>query len=144
MSKEPIGLLVNELRVAVKIVYDEALEPLGRTIPQVGVLAGIDRSPGISIAQLAQARLVTPQSMAEHVVVLEADGFVSREQAVGRGHVLELYLTDAGKAVLDRCYRAMAEAEARMWAAISSEDRLRFRELLECHLASLAMSGQPQ
>lgn len=135
-----VGLLINELRMAMKTIYEEALRPLGRTIPQVGVMAAIERSPGVSIAQLAQAKLVTPQSMAEHVAALEAGGFVTRKRTTGRGHVLELYLTDAGKGALDQCYAAMAAAEARLWKDIRPEDRLRFRELLERHLAPLTIS----
>lgn len=135
-----IGLLINELRMAMKTIYEEALRPLGRTVPQVGVMAAIERSPGASIAQLAQAKLVTPQTMAEHVAALEAGGLVTRERTTGRGHVLAVYLTDAGKSALDQCYAAMSAAEARLWKDISPEDRRRFRELLKRHLTPLNLS----
>ena len=133
----PIGFVINQLRLALRIAYEEALGPLQVTVPQIGVLAGVARSPGASVAQLAQEKAVTPQSMAQHVAALEAAGLLTRMHVTGRGHVLELHLTPAGNAALRRGRAAMCAVEARLWAGIDTAERARFRELLERHLAPL-------
>ncbi len=133
----PVGFLVHQLRLLLRAAYDEALSPLQLTVPQVGVMGAVERSPGISVAQLAQHKCVTPQSMAQHVAVLEAAGLVSRLHAAGRGHVLELYLTPAGTEALRRGRASMCAVEARLWAGIGPDERMRFRELLERHVAPL-------
>lgn len=134
---EPLGFRIHEVHLLLRGAYDEALAPLRLTLPQLGALAAIRRSPGLSIAQLAQAKAVAPQSMAEHVAALEASGFVGREHPAGRGHVLELRPTAAGAEALRLGFGAMRAAEERLWAAITADERRRFRKLLERHLAEL-------
>ncbi len=133
------------MRLALRTVYQDALRPLGRTVAQAGVMHAIERFPGASIVQLAHARVVTPQSVAEHVAVLESAGLVTRERPTGRGHVIALYLSDAGVHALNQCYAAMATAEAQLWEDIPPEDQQHFRRLLERHLApfTVAASGCP-
>jgi len=133
----PLGFLINELRTALRAAYEEALGPLQLTIPQVGALSVLARSPGASVAQLAQWKAVTPQSMAGHVAPLEAAGLVDRRHTAGRGHVWELWLTPAGTDALRRGVAAMCAVEERLWEGIVPEDRARFRDLLQRHMAPL-------
>ncbi len=133
----PLGSLINDLRVALRAAYDEVLGPLQLTVPQVGVMAAIARAPGACIAQLAQEKAVTPQSMAEQVAGLESAGLIRRRHGEGRGHVLELHLTRDGAQVLGRAWQAMRAIEAQLWNDIGADDHARFRELLRRHLAPL-------
>lgn len=76
----------------------------GLTPVQFGVLAELeDTGPddaGPSIAELARAVNVRPQSIGETVETLEERGLVHRKGAAGRGRRRAVHLTDAGRAVL--------------------------------------------
>ncbi len=60
------------------------------------VLAALEREPGRSVADLAKAERVRPQSMAQTVGELEADGLLTRAPDPGDGRRALITLTDGG------------------------------------------------
>jgi DNA-binding MarR family transcriptional regulator len=71
------------------------------------VLGRLDRDGGQSVSELASAERVRPQSMAQTVGDLEADGLVSRRPDPGDRRRALVELTEQGRAVLlaDRAQR---------------------------------------
>lgn len=136
MPPAPLGFRIHELGLALRAAYDRDLRPLHLTIAKLGALAAIAREPGVSVARLAQEKMVAPQSMAQHVAALEHEGLVVRTPAAGRGHVLELRLTAEGSAALRRGLRVLGAVEARLWSGLPPQERARFGELLDRHLAA--------
>jgi DNA-binding MarR family transcriptional regulator len=73
---------------------------VGLTPVQFGVLAVVHDTPGPTIAELARAVMVRPQSVGEVVEALERRGLLRREGEGGRGRRRPLAITDAGREVL--------------------------------------------
>ena len=86
-------------------LFFQTLEPLGLTPTHFGVLVQLDNSPGVSQGQLARRTLMTPQSMGEALVSLQAAGLVVRGEQPGRGHPIPVSLTEEGRQLLVRATR---------------------------------------
>jgi MarR family transcriptional regulator, organic hydroperoxide resistance regulator len=90
---------------SVNAVYRPLLEPLGLTHPQYLVLLALwDRSPQ-SVRELSQELQLEPATLSPLLKRLEATGLVSRQRSTSDERVLDVSLTEAGRA-----FRAEAEA----------------------------------
>jgi DNA-binding MarR family transcriptional regulator len=98
---------------------DRALEPIGITSTQLGVLDRLQATPGLSNADLARQTLVTPQTMNVILGRLEAAGLVVRKPHPGHGRILRAELTPAGRTVLDQ---ALSRADAVESCALGALD----------------------
>jgi DNA-binding MarR family transcriptional regulator len=136
----PLGQLIRDVHLALRAAFDEALRPHGVTLRQLGVLAALMRSPGLSNADLARRFHMTPQSMVDLLRGLETTGLVVRRPHPAGGRVLQTELTSAGTAKLLACQAVMHDAEARLLAGVGQRDRLQLRNLLERVLATLRPS----
>ncbi len=107
---------------------DEALREVGITTPQYAVLSVLAEEPGISNAQLARRTFVTPQTMNNILVRLEAAGLVERMEHPEHGRVLQAYLTEEGEKLRGACTQRVGAVEERMVSGLSVAER---RVLLE-------------
>jgi DNA-binding MarR family transcriptional regulator len=107
--------------------YGERLQPLGLEQRQAGVLVRLAASEGRSQQAIAESMGVNATRMVFLVDELEKLGLVERRRnpADRRSHAL--YLTDQGRAALDRVRTVTAEHERRMSAGLTAEQR---RELI--------------
>jgi DNA-binding MarR family transcriptional regulator len=87
------------------------------------VLGRLDREGAQSVSDLAAAERVRPQSMAQTVTDLEADGLVQRRPDPGDGRRALVDLTAAGRATLEDERRRRDG-----WLAQALEERLSARE----------------
>lgn len=129
--KRPPGSAVYGLRILNHHFaqrFAGALEQHDLTLPQVGIMFGVARTPGVSSASLARVRGLTPQTMSEIVTGMERDGLLERRPRHGR--TLGLYLTPSGTARLSKAGTAAAGIEREMLAGLSAKDQERFRELI--------------
>src|SRR5436305_7808749 len=110
----PLGQLLRDALQAQRAAFDQVLQPHGLTLRQVGVLAALKRSPGLSNAELARRFFMTPQSMVELLRGLEAAGLVTRRPHPAGGRVLQAELTPAGTAALQAGRSVMDDTEARL------------------------------
>ncbi len=69
---------------------------------QVWAMAVVARQPGIRVTQLAREMSIHPSTASNLLDKLERAGLVQRERASGDQRVVELYLTEAGEALLRR------------------------------------------
>lgn len=119
--------LAEELRLAVRrlmarLRQESAGDEL--TQSQRAVIARLDAQGPSTIAALARAEAVRPQSMGATVAAIETEGFVRRSPDPGDGRRAVISLTDAGR-------RTLAESRARRqeWLEGAMEARLSQAEL---------------
>ena len=104
-----------------------AVEPAGLTLPAYTALSVLRAQDGLSNAQLARRSLITPQSMSEVLAQLGEKGYVRRRAVPGRGRVIGIELTTAGRRVLTRCDRAVDGVEREMLAGLDAGEAASLR-----------------
>ena len=90
--------LVTAARNVVSI-YRPILEPLGLTHPQYLVMLALWESSPRSLGELADELALEPATLSPLVKRLEAQGLVTRTRRAADERVLDLALTDAGRAL---------------------------------------------
>lgn len=109
----------------------DALRPLGLTVAQYAALLTVGTAPDASATDVARACLVSPQSMAVTVGVLERRGLVVREDGPARGRARGAALTPAGSALLDDADRAAVAVERDVAGRLAAAEAATLRALLE-------------
>jgi DNA-binding MarR family transcriptional regulator len=94
------ALLASELRVVLGQLMRRLRAEHRFSLTQGSVLGRLDREGPRSVSELATADRVRPQSMAQAVAELEAEGLVSRRPDPGDGRRALVELTAQGLAVL--------------------------------------------
>ncbi|MEJ8281240.1 MarR family winged helix-turn-helix transcriptional regulator [Pseudonocardia spirodelae] len=133
--------LVKRLQMAERARMEEALRPLGVTLSQYTALSVLERSGGLSSAQLARRHFVTPQAMQQLVAAMEREGLVERRPDADNRRILRVWLTAHGDDVLADCHGAAGVVERRMLDALEPEQAEVFADALERCLAALGGRG---
>ncbi len=128
---ERIGYVLKKAQAALRARTDEALETSGLTMPQYAALSALERSPGLSNAELARRSFVTPQTMIRIVGTLEAMGWVTRSPHPTHGKVLQTMLTAKGKELVADCHRQVLAVETRMLRSLTAGERKQLLDMLE-------------
>jgi DNA-binding MarR family transcriptional regulator len=102
----------------------------GVTLPQYAAMANLERSPGLSNAQLARQGFVTPQTMFRILRVLERRGWVTRPETVDQGRARGARLTAVGRQKLRACTRATVGVEDRLMERLGPDERANLLQLL--------------
>ncbi|HEX6025207.1 MAG TPA: MarR family transcriptional regulator [Solirubrobacter sp.] len=118
-----IGYVVGRLDRALRREIAALVAPFGLTVPKYTALSILRDRPGLSNAQLARRTYVTPQSMNEVLLSLEADGLIVRTRAANHGRVVEVALSERGHEVLAACDRAITHMENAMLADLDEAGR---------------------
>lgn len=110
-------------------LYRPILEPLGLTHPQYLVMLALwERSPR-SLRELAAELALEPATLSPLVKRLQSQGLVTRARRGGDERVLDVGLTDAGRALRDRALdvpgQVMASAGTDADALVALRDALR-------------------
>jgi DNA-binding MarR family transcriptional regulator len=96
-----VSLVASELRVVLGQLVRRLRAEHRFSLAQGAVLGRLDREGASSTSDLATAERVRPQSMAQIVSELEADGLVSRRPDPADGRRALLELTDQGRQTLE-------------------------------------------
>lgn len=120
-------------------VKQHAVRPAGLTVAQYKALYILADSPGISGAALARACLITPQTMAATLRLLETAGLVERRPHQWHRNVLETQLTPAGRHALDIADEAASRVERRILERYTDGERDTLRALLRRFSDELAV-----
>lgn len=127
----PLGFLLH--RAANALLADvtaTVLEPLNLTFPQYICLRILSKKPGRSNAELARDINVSPQAMNVVLRSLEDRGLVVRPADAASGRSQPAKLTRAGVRLLTRTDPGVRDAERRMLAHLSTEERHVFKRVL--------------
>jgi len=126
--------LASDLRVVLGQLVRRLRSEHGFSLSHGAVLGRLDREGAQTISQLAVAERVRPQSMAQTVGELEADGLVSRRPDPDDRRKALVELTDEGRRVLglERRQREgwLAEAISQSFSPSEQEVLLRATVLL--------------
>lgn len=101
-----VSLVASELRVVLGQLVRRLRAEHRFSLAHGLVLGRLDREGARSTSDLAAAERVRPQSMAQTVGELEADGLVSRHPDPGDARRATLKLTKRGRATLEEDRRA--------------------------------------
>ena len=118
-SPARVTYLVKRLESAVRRELDNRMQALGLTTPQYAALSILQRTPGLSSAQLARRSFVTAQSMQVMVSGFLRNGYVDRHPDPNSKRILRNYLAEPGVDVLRRCEEEADAMEDRMLAGLS-------------------------
>jgi DNA-binding MarR family transcriptional regulator len=101
-SPVDVSLTASELRVVLGQLMRRLRAEHRFSLAHGSVLGRLDREGAMSTSDLAAAERVRPQSMAQTVSELEADGLVSRRPDPADGRRALLELTEEGRLTLQR------------------------------------------
>jgi DNA-binding MarR family transcriptional regulator len=125
-----LGYLLRQAQHALWIALEAAMEPLGITASQFGVLRLVELQPGASGADLAHDSMYSPQSTHQMLVTLETAGLIERRRDPDDGRLRRVYITAAGARTLTEAHRRAMAIEERMVTGLSEQQRHDFSSWL--------------
>jgi DNA-binding MarR family transcriptional regulator len=132
-----VGYELKRVQHFLRLEMDAVLKELGVTTPQYAALSVLAEEPGLSNAALARRSFVTPQTMNQILVRLEAAGLVGRRPHPEHGRVLQAFLTEGGERLRGDCAKRVDAVEERMVGGLSEGDRLGLLDMLRACSAAL-------
>lgn len=109
---------------------NEPVKEHGVTTAQIGVLRQLANQPGLSGAELARRLLITPQGVQLALTALEKRGLVERKQDPQHGRILQVFLTDEGRAVASAVVADAVAAHERVFGVLSDDEQEQLKTLL--------------
>jgi len=125
-----LGYLLRQAQHALWIALETAMEPLGITAAQFGVLRLVEVQPGASGADLAHDSMYTPQSTHQMLVTLERAGLIERRRDPDDRRLRRVYITVAGARTLTEAHRRAIAIEERMVTGLTEQERKDFSSWL--------------
>lgn len=122
---------------ALRLKMDAALREIGTTTPQYAALSVLEGEAGLSGAGLARRCFVTPQTMNQILINLEAAGLVERRQHPEHGRVLSAYLTDKGARLVALAHGKVEAIEEVMLGELDRGERSQLLDALRSCVESL-------
>ena len=102
----------------------------GVSIAQIGVLRQLANQPGLSAAELARRLLITPQGVQLALNALEKRSLVERKQDPQHGRILQVFLTDEGRAVASAVVGEAVAAHDKVFGVLEPDEQEQLRALL--------------
>jgi DNA-binding MarR family transcriptional regulator len=137
-----VGYELKKVQHDLRLGMTGMLKELGVTPPQYAALSVLTEEPGLSNATLARRSFVTPQTMNQILVRLEAAGLVERHAHPEHGRVLQAYLTGEGEKLRKQCARRVDAIEERMVSGLSENERSNLLEMLQRCSVALRQYGK--
>lgn len=131
------GYLIKRAQAALNAHMTRALHEHGVTLTQFAVLTALADEPGLSNAELARRAFVTPQSMNENLRDLEQRAWITRRRHPTHGRILQIELTDEGRATLRSCDKTVTVVEQRMLGDLDRDQRHQLAAALRSCIAAL-------
>jgi DNA-binding MarR family transcriptional regulator len=127
---EAVGFLISQLGFQSSRRFAERLEPLDLNPRTFALLRHIEAAEGEPQHALAEALRVPPSRMVALLDELEERGLVERRPHPTDRRARSLYLTGAGRRLLERAKKIAAEHEAELCADLSATERKQLLALL--------------
>jgi DNA-binding MarR family transcriptional regulator len=110
--------------------FAERIAPLGIGPAHAGMLRAIAASGGTSQRALAEVLEIQPSRLVQLVDDAEQKGLLERRDSPDDRRVYQLFLSDAGREMLEAIGRAGRAHEQSITGALDAEERAVLRELL--------------
>jgi DNA-binding MarR family transcriptional regulator len=127
---ELIGYVLRRAQLAVFQDFFSAFAPFDIRPAQFSVLTVIERNPGLTQSQVAEALGIKRTNFVGMLDALEARGLTERRQAARDKRSYALYLTAEGSALMRKLKPVLKAHESRMVALVGEDGRDRLVELL--------------
>jgi MarR family transcriptional regulator, lower aerobic nicotinate degradation pathway regulator len=137
---ERVGFLLTMVRGGALAICTEALSPLDMHVKQFGMLLVLATEGAHSQQHLSEWTRMDRTTMVALVDSLEERGYVRRERNPEDRRAYLVTITPEGRRALRRAEKAMAKAESRVLASLSSGET---RQLLELLAKVAADIGRP-
>ena len=137
--------LVKQVQYKAYVQLEATFQPLGVTAVQFRILTTISSRPSLSSAELARIYDVKPQTMIRQIALLESKGLIERQASKANKRLLELSLTKAGQACLDRCRDRAQALESKLLEPLEADEQNRLRaslQKLQQSMSSLPRQGK--
>ena len=135
--RELLGYQLKHVQAALRARMDEALRPLGLSVPQYLCLELLSRAPGASTSDLAREAFVTRQTMSTLLRTLVDRGLAQRAAQASSGRALPMQLTPEGRSLLKEASKVTEEIERVMVAPLSETQLRTVREAMSACIAAL-------
>ena len=129
-SRGGVAFLLAQLGHHAAEKFGERIAALELTPPHAGILRAIAAAPGRSQQALSSQLGVLPSRIVAFVDELEDRGYVERRPNPDDRRQYALYLTPAGKELMQKFSRLAQQHERALTAALSESQRGQLRELL--------------
>lgn len=127
--------LIKRAEVTSRALLETELKDLDLTPSQYATLSMLALHPETSSSDLARRVLVTPQSMSEMIMALSRKGLIKRQESDGNRRVLDISLSAAGRALLEKAEVRVDALEAKLFAVLGPDELQALRSHLERVLA---------
>lgn len=129
--------LMNRIMGRYNASLREEIAELGLTTPKMRALAVLSVIDGPLIGELAVYSVVEQSTLSRGLDQLAADGLIRRETDAADNRATRVFLTDTGRAAFETLWPYMAEAQARMFRDIPTEERRAFVATLQKMLINI-------
>ncbi len=130
-SQPEFLIQLRQTQHAVRTRLDADLAATGLTMPQLTVLAALEREGELSASDLAREFGMTAQTVNVLVKSLESSRLVRRSRHPAHGRILLASLTPAGKRALEQGRAVGLGVEDRLLSSLSATDRRLLMRLLK-------------
>jgi len=122
MQGSCLGARVGHLHRVVARRFDQALRPLGLTLPQLEILTALTlHSEPVTPAIIAEKLAVERSTMSRNLALMEAGGLVVTTRTSAAGRSMAVTITSQGTEALVRAGDAWAEAQAAVADLLGAE-----------------------
>ena len=129
-SAASLGFLLSQVGSHSSARFAERLEPHGFKPAHVGVLGVIREADGLSQQALGERLGMFASRMVGILDELEGRGLVERRNSPSDRRSYALYLTDAGRAALERIGRLSREHQGEIFASLNDTEKAQMADFL--------------
>jgi DNA-binding MarR family transcriptional regulator len=117
------GYLIKKAQLLIRTVMNDRLRSLRVTLPQYAALSALERSPGLSNAELARECFVTAQTMIRISQSLENAGLLRRSSHPTNARILQEELTPLGHSTVTKCHKISQQIEVEMLSGVGEKEQ---------------------
>lgn len=117
-----LGFYIHDTSRLRRVIYDAALKPAGVTRSQGWVLAYLSRQDGMAQSELAGQLDLGKVALGGLVDRLEVSGLLERRPDPNDRRVKRVFLTPAGRKVVDKMRQVSAPTNEKIVAGVSAKD----------------------
>ena len=123
--------LMNRIMGRYNAALRDELAQMGLTTPKARALSVLAVVEAPLIRELAVYTVTDPSTLSRALDQLDAEGLIRRETCAADSRATRVHLTESGRAVFDRLWPRMAEAQAALFRGIPDDERRAFLATLQ-------------
>lgn len=127
-------MLWIRLAMTFNVLYQEIKNELSKdqlTVPQLEIIACLDRTRGLSLSEIAERLLVTGGNVTGIIDRLERDGYVCRVRDESDRRIVRALLTEKGFELYQSFLPRYRKVIHRINSALEAEERKQIQRLLK-------------